>query len=196
MGWNSWEVIRDQMANFFSIIIIVLSSLASTMLVGAQDERSVGLTLSNISGYGVYYDLYREPSYIVRPSVFLFYLEREQGEQKYSNLNYELGVEIQRPVLSIAKQSIYFVTGAYYYHDDEETEELAVSAPKKSVLDSFSIGFGFGLEKSFKKFVISIHGGYKIYDDRKLSSQKGTTDINERSLKLKEGGGISMGFFL
>jgi hypothetical protein len=184
------------MANLFSIIVIFLSSASFSVLEGSQNESSAGLTLSNISGYGVYYDVYRDPSCVVRPSVFLFYLERDRGAQEYSNLNYEIGLEVQRPLMSMANQSVYFVTGAYYYHDYEKTVELAVSIPKKSALDSFSIGFGFGLEKAFDNFVISIHGGYKLYDDRKLSTQEGTVDVNERSLKLKEGGGISLGFFL
>jgi hypothetical protein len=179
----------------FSILIygLVFGSVADA----SGDEHSAGFTMSNISGYGVYYDLYRSESLVVRPSTFLFMTDRGLGSDPYTRVNYELGVESQFHFLKHRSDSIFFVIGAYYYHDEETKGDENFGGRLESYeLESFSAGFGFGIERRFDNLVLSAHAGFKAYDDNKVIEGEDELDQNEHVFEIKEGGGISVGFFL
>lgn len=173
------------------IFLLPLHAVADT-----DSRHSVGTTLSNISGYGFYYDLVRTDNYVFRPVGLIYYLDYAQEEKKQKAYNYTIGTELQKRLARKGNRTLYFILGAYYYHDDGTSWETASEGKSQTTTDSLSVGTGIGFEHLFNRLVFSFHVGLKAYNDRIVSKSASNELRKEKVIIIKEGGGLSVGFLL
>jgi hypothetical protein len=150
--------------------------------------------VSNISGYGLYWDAYRSDRSVLRPTGFFYLFQSNRFGTEQRNLNYEVGMEAQHHLIHRAERSLFLMAGAYYYFDDDARGDD--SDAWRKILHSFSTGFGIGLEKKRNRLLLSFHLGIKAFWDRATITAAGSEPTKERIWHLKEGGGFSIGFVL
>ena len=188
------------------IILVVFPNQLSSQEILNQEKRhdifdnKVGLKASNISGYGLFYNKKVSDNLHLQVNGLLYYLNYEEGEddKKTTVFNYDLGIEIQRNIISDTNSRFYFMFGAYYFYDREKNEtKLADISEEEIFTNSYNIGIGVGFEYYFyKRIFVTAEIGYKFYEDRIKTLENGNevnkSPILERVTKI--GASIGIGY--
>ena len=171
----------------------VSSGPASNDSKDSDYKRNVGVLLSNISGYGAYYQEELWESYRVRAVGLIYFYDLEFQDEKIKDFNYDIGLEIQRDIKVFASRRVYFILGGYYYYDDSSTYE-SESKNQSRKLHSISVGTGIGVEYIYHRVSYNFDIGYKYFYDRAKRSENGGEMLKELISELKLGGGVGIGF--
>ena len=187
-----------------SIVIILMSICKAIFAENTLPQKTVGLTFSNISGYGVYADLIRNADYVLRPNAFVYFDNKSLDSDVNIHKNYQIGLELRKTLGSVLSKKLghavihrrySLVLGSYYYFDDTTKTYKGSSQSvfeDSTKLHSLSSGLGLGVEYDFKGLVFSAHVGIKAYYD--ISNIKDVQEQKETIIELKEAGGLSVGF--
>lgn len=157
---------------------------------------TIGATASNISGYGIYYQVALNEKIAVRAILLGYLLMRSIEDTRFTNYNADIGFELQTTLRQLKYTRFYTLVGTYYYYDYEE-EETGINADKtddKRRLHSVSGGAGLGIEQRFGSVLIHVHGGYKLFYDQADISGSKRVNGKETIVHLKPGGGLGLGF--
>lgn len=179
-------------------IFVVILFLFFTQTIFCQDEsyqnfnNTFGLKLSNISGYGLYYNRKISDNFKIQVVGLVYYLYSLNNGIEHKNLNYEIGLEIQRKIVSGENGRIYFLAGAYYFFDDDSREGNGYL--DKKINNSFNTGIGLAGEYYYKRFILSLELGYKFYEDRLEITNNNQVPYPELRREMKIGAGIGIGF--
>ncbi|MBS1536827.1 MAG: hypothetical protein JST20_03660 [Bacteroidetes bacterium] len=177
-------------------ILILLVPLTSFSQEKTFDSlyNAVGLKMSNISGYGFYYN--RKVSDRVRLQamglIYYYYNQSKSDNEIHKNFNYDFGFEIQQDIYQSPSFRMFLLAGSYYYYDDDSKEKSTQSL--LSINNSFNVGVGLSGEYLYKRFVISFDIGYKFFEDNIVITEdsKRTYPVLKRTTKL--GAGLGVGF--
>lgn len=156
-------------------------------------QQVVGMTASNISGYGLYYQTQLTPTFYVKGSGLFYIFERSLAEVKESQLNYDVGLEIQNDLVVYPNRRIYALVGGYYFFDKTAEKELE-KVNKSKALHSRSVGLGVGVMYDYKRIAVNFDMGYKYYWDTASIKEHGKAAVPEFVQQLKLGGGVSLGY--
>ena len=158
-------------------------------------NNAIGVKLSNISGYGVYYNRKITDNINIQLLGLIYYYFKKESDEENNNLNYDIGIELQNNFLKIHNFRMYVLAGAYYYYDDDET--IFKNYTTKLTNNSFNAGIGIGAEYYYKRFILSVDIGYKYFEDNKVRFTKDNKGIVEKpsiNRVTKIGAGIGFGF--
>jgi hypothetical protein len=86
--------------------------------------------------------------------------------------------------------------GTYYFHDENVVKKRAYDETEEIFTNSVSGGVGLGFEHSFDRLILSFQIGLKVYRDEIQTARTNFVTQKEWVTKLKEGGGVSIGFML
>ncbi len=179
-------------------IFIVILTFSLTQTIFCQEvsysslNNTFGIKLSNISGYGLYYNRKITEDFKLQFMGLVYYLySLDQGEE-HKNLNYEFGLEIQRNIATGENGRVYFLAGAYYFFDDDSRE--GNGNLNKKINNSINCGVGIAGEYYYKRFILSLELGYKFYEDRLEITENSKTPYPEIKRVMKIGAGIGIGF--
>lgn len=177
-----------------SCIVLILSLPSSVFcqeMSFSDYDNCLGVKYSNISGYGIYYTRDISENYKVQVMGLAYYLYSLSEGIEHKNFNWDLGLEIQRNLVSTQNFRLFFVVGGYYYFDDDKKKSESVNLSIEN--HSFNVGMGLSGEFYYKRFVVNLYLGYKYYQD-KLK----TTDKDKQYPELKSvtklGAGLGVGF--
>ncbi|MBK9247137.1 MAG: hypothetical protein IPM69_03260 [Ignavibacteria bacterium] len=155
---------------------------------------TVGLKVSNISGYGFYCTKKITQNVSIQAMGLMYYYYNRDKNDIHKIYNYDIGLEIQRTIYRIPDFRIFILAGSYYYYDNDNNVENSNSFLK--VNNSFNIGIGLSLEYTFKRLVISVDLGYKFFEDRIKVTENEQTPYPELHRVTKIGSGFGIGFRL
>ena len=181
-----------------TILLFIITILFLPFSLHGQNEiresysNTGGLRVSNISGYGVYYNRKITDDFRVQIMGLAFYYYGDIKNEIHKNFNYEAGLELQRDITKNQNFRLYILAGAYYYFDDDELVSEINSIQK--VNKSFNIGVGIALEYYFKRFVFSVDLGYKYFEDKKVITENDNLPYPELFRVTKVGAGVGIGF--
>lgn len=171
------------------LIPVTLYSQDSTF---GNFNNSFGLKASNISGYGFYYNRKLNDDYKIQAMGLIYYLFSDNNNEKHTNFNYDIGLEIQRNIFYTTNTRVYILAGGFYYFDDDLVENPTNKT--KMVNHSFNFGVGIAGEYYYYRFVLSIDLGYKFFEDRIVITENDNYSHPELYRVTKIGGGIGIGF--
>lgn len=180
---------------FFELFALgVMAASSATSVAQPSENKSIGFVASNISGYGVYWDAYKDANWLLRPTAAIYVWKDKSNHTDTFRLNYAAGMEVQRSLLIKEQKRIYWLLGSYYYYDvNKRYEELSF---KERKLHSFSFGSGLGVEYQINRLMVGVHVGYKQFFDFAYNNTSEDGSFKESISSLKEAGGISLGFIL
>jgi hypothetical protein len=174
--------------------VLLFFAKSETLLATHPEQRSIGIVLSNISGYGLYWDAYRDSNWLLRPTGSLYIWKHKTNDNNSFHFNLETGMEIQRSLFTKDQRRFYCLLGGYYYTD--RTSSHGEAHFKERRLQSFSFGSGVGVEYQFSRFVVGAHLGYKQFFDYAENHSSEDGAFKEEIFSLKQAGGLSLGFVL
>jgi hypothetical protein len=154
-------------------------------------KNTIGIKYSNISGYGIYYNREITENFKLQIMGLVYYLYGLKDNIEHKNLNYDIGLEIQRNILKGQSTRLYFLVGAYYYLDDDKYEGNGTKDYK--INHSYNVGVGFAGEYYYHRFIISLDVGYKFFEDR-WEITHDAQQYPEIKRVTKRGLGIGIGF--
>ncbi len=160
-------------------------------------NNAIGAKLSNISGYGIYYNRRITDNINIQLMGLIYYYFKKDEIEEHNNLNYDIGIEFQNNFFRSHNFRMYFLAGAYYYFDDDET--IYSTSSSQITNNSFNVGIGVGAEYYYKRFILSVDIGYKYFEDNKVNMYKSKNIFEERPSihrVTKIGAGIGIGFML
>ena len=132
---------------FIIILIILLQFLNSQDRAYLELKNTIGIKLSNITRYGVYYNRSITNDLNIQIKGLGYYYMSQKSNSERINYNYDFGLELQYNFVHTNIFRVFFLAGGYYYYDnDEETY------PKDYNLvtnDSYNYGLGIGFELFF-----------------------------------------------
>ncbi len=172
------------------------STYSNSKYVDAQHDeykRNVGVILSNISGYGAYYQEELWDSFRVKAVGLIYFYDLEIKNKELKDFNYDIGLEIQRDIKVFDSRRVYFVLGGYYYYDNSSSYE-SESKNQSRKLHSISVGTGIGVQYIYHRVSYNFDIGYKYFYDRAKRSENGGEMVKEFISQLKLGGGVGIGF--
>ncbi len=181
--------------------LIIFLCLATLYCGYSQEEthldynNTIGIKLSNISGYGIYFNRSITNNFNIQIKGLVYYYMRQEEKKERVNYNYDVGLEFQYNFLNDKFFRFYFLAGTYYYFDSDENKYTDLIDLQTN--NSYNYGIGVGIEYFFKRFVISVDLGYKYYNDNKVFKTEKAGSIIEYPLEenvTKVAGGIGIGF--
>ena len=181
---------------FKIIIVIIFFWLPQTIF--CQDEsfnnfnNTIGLKLSNISGYGLYYNRKISEDFKLQLMGAVFYWDYSDTGVKHNNFNYSFGLEIQRNITKSENVRVYILAGAFYYMDDDKGEGTGYY--NKTINHSFNVGVGLAGEYYYKRFILSFELGYKYYEDKLEITEDNNLPYPVIKRVTKIGTGVGVGF--
>jgi hypothetical protein len=183
----------DSKRLYFVILIFLSTTFVFADEVKYNDySNSFGLKASNISGYGFYFNKKITDDFNLQVMGLAYYLFNQKENDKYTNFNYDIGLEFQRNMFRGRSSRAYLLAGAYYYYDDvlDKTSQINTTV----VNHSFNVGVGVGYEIYYKRFVLGIDLGYKFFEDNKEITEIDKPTYPKMERMTNVGVGVGIGF--
>lgn len=179
-------------------LIIVFLIFTLPLDIFCQEEsygnlkNTFGIKLSNITGYGLYYNRKLSDNFNIQVIGLVYYLYSKNNGIEHNNLNYEFGLEFQGNIVKSESARVYFLAGAYYFFDDDSRE--GNGNLNQRINNSINGGIGIAGEYYYKRFILSLEIGYKFYEDRLEIIENNREPYPELSRVMKIGAGVGIGF--
>lgn len=155
---------------------LILAGLVAVSLVSAQETeikpekrgtQEIGVRYSNLTGYGVGYQVNFLTHYYARGTAWFKYYEYIKGEPtdpfiKKSNKIYNFGLDLQRNIISESKYRVFSMIGGGYAIKEQVSKYKDELTPNPNNIDRRLITAGAG-------------GGIEYYFSRNVSMDLGVT---------------------
>lgn len=170
------------------LIFASIFALFTSNLFAQNQTHTVGMSASSISGAGFSYKYKINEDWTTKSSAFLLGDKNSDG----TDLNYNLGSEIQFNLFTTKKSRLYILTGGSYWYSKDEYQDIIYgdkgiiesSEAKKRIDEDFHLGIALGIEAiTFDNISINFDFGYHYLNS-----------LSDADYEIGFGGGIGIGY--